>query len=424
MKKVCIITLGCKVNQYESDAIYYALKTNGFMVVTKLTEADYYIINSCAVTNEAEHKSREYISKILKLNNSALIYVCGCSAELHPEKFLNKPNVEFLIGTENKLKVVDAILNHEKGNHKLPIQKIYEDSYIVEPTKTRCAIKIQDGCNNFCSYCIIPYTRGRERSRTIESIEREVKRLSTKTKEIVLVGINIAGYGKDLTPTQTLSDVVNIFKNYPNLRLRLSSFEMGTINDDLLIALSNLPNFCPFFHISLQSGSDTVLKKMNRHHSFLDYYNTINKILTYFPNAGISTDIIAGFPTETDEDFETELQNLNKITFCNMHIFPYSKREGTVASKLPQINGTIIKNRAKILLELANKTRQDFIQSQIGKTEEVLIEEVKSGFLTGFTKNYLKTYIAPSDKLKLNHVYKIKIISPYLDGVMGELQGE
>lgn len=422
MEKICILTLGCKVNQYESDALVYQFKSLGFTVSTKPTPADIYIINSCAVTNEAEHKSREQISKILKLSPQAKIYVCGCSSELHPNSFLDKPNVQAVVGTENKLKLVDIIQSNSSGNLKLPQSTTYFDGYSSEPTRTRAHIKIQDGCNNFCSYCIIPYTRGRERSRSIESISKELKRLSTQTKEIVLVGINIASYGKDLTPKRSLVDVVNLFKAYPNLRLRFSSFEMGTITEELLLALRDLPNFCPFFHISLQSANDEVLKKMNRHHSFKDYFDTVSAIRKYFPTAGISTDIIAGFPTESEENFTDGVNNIQLINFSNIHIFPYSKREGTVASTYKQINGNIIKERTKILSAIASESKAKFISGNLNRVDEVLVEEFKKGFYTGFTKNYLKTYLPPTLKLELNQVYKIKILAPYLDGVMGEIQ--
>lgn len=421
MKKVSIITLGCKVNQYESDAIKFALSSAGFEVVNKLQPADYYIINSCAVTNEAEHKSREQISKIIKLNPDAKIYVCGCSGEVHPDSFLEKQNVEFVSGTENKLQVVDAIINGENGKSNIRPSSTYFDGYSSLPSKTRGHIKIQDGCNNFCSYCIIPFTRGRERSRSLQSIKKEATRLAKLTREIVLVGINIASYGRDLKPKRTLLDVVKLFESFPDVRLRFSSFEMGTLTTELLDKLASLPSFCPFFHISLQSASNNVLKKMNRHHTFEDYLALVTEIRKRFPDAGISTDIIAGFPTESEADFEEGLENIKKIKFSNLHVFPYSKREGTVASKLPQINGTIIKERAKKVAEIGAKDKADFIHSSINKVHEVLVEELKKGFFSGYTKNYIKTYLPPNDKIEINKVYKVKLIAPYLDGAMGEI---
>ena len=424
MKKVCIINLGCKVNQYESESLALQLKQEGFEVFTKLQFADLYIINTCAVTNEAEHKSREYISKITKLNPNAKIYICGCSSELHPEDYLNKQNVQAIAGTENKYLITNAIKQNLTGDLRIKPATIYFDNYVTEPTKTRCNIKIQDGCNNFCSYCIIPYTRGRERSRPLASIKKEICRLSNKTNEIVLVGINIASYGKDLTPKTSLIDVVKIFKDYPHLRLRFSSFEMGTITIELLKVLKSLPNFCPFFHISLQSANNNVLNKMNRHYSIEDYINTITNIRKIFPNAGISTDIIVGFPTETDTDFEDGLNNIKKIKFSNIHIFPYSKREGTVAANYKQINGTIIKSKIAKLKQIALKNKQEYLENNLNLTHEVLLEELKNGYYIGFSKNYIRTYITPNSKLELNKVYKIKTIKILNDGLLGEVIGD
>lgn len=421
MQKACVLTLGCKVNQYESDCLVFALKKAGFEVSTKLASADFYIINSCAVTNEAEHKSREQISKIIKLNPNAKIYVCGCSSQLHASDYLNKTNVEAAIGTENKLSLVDAIINNKKLTKPEPLSCQYNDSYFAEPTKTRSTIKIQDGCNCFCSYCIIPYTRGRERSRTLQSIKNEVAHQTKISKEIVLVGINIAGYGKDLSPKKSLTDVAKIFRKFPETRLRFSSWEMGTINESLLKELSTLPNFCPFFHISLQSANDEVLKKMNRHYTFKDYKNVINSIYKYFPEAAISTDVIVGFPTETEEQFINSLENIKSIEFANMHIFPYSRREGTVAAKYKQINGTVIKERIKKLSEIANTHKTNYLNKFISKPTDVLIEETKAGYYCGFTKNYIKTYVPDSASLQLNCVYKIKLIKPFKDGMIGEL---
>lgn len=421
MEKVCIITLGCKVNQYESDAIRFGLEQAGYEVLPSLTTADYYVINSCAVTNEAEHKSREYISKILKLNPTAKIYVAGCSSQAHPNSFLEKPNVQMVVGTENKIKIINAIKNGLKGNHIEPQGKTYNDCYAAKPARTRAYIKIQDGCNNFCSYCIIPYTRGRERSRPIESIKTELERLAaSEVKEVVLVGINIAGYGKDLKNT-SLVDVVKLFHAYPNLRLRFSSWEMGTISAALLKELKKIPSFCPFFHISLQSASNNVLKTMNRHYTFKDYYKTIALILKYFPNAGISTDIIAGFPTETEEDFNTTINNIQLIPFSNIHIFSYSTREGTVAARYKPLSGTIVKERARKLKEVADTLKTCYINKNITKIEEVLIEENKNGYFVGFGKNYIKTYIKPAIQIKPNQIVKVKIIEPFKDGVIGEI---
>ena len=424
MNKVSIITLGCKVNQYESDSIKDALEREGFIVASKLEPADFYIINTCAVTNEGEHKSREQISKIIKVNPNAKIYICGCSGELHPDLFMKKDNVEFVCGTENKLQIIQAIKNETKGISEQRPTHTYFDEYTSAPSKTRSYIKIQDGCNNFCSYCVIPYTRGRERSRPLSSIKNEIATLSKTTKEIVLVGINIAAYGKDLTPKRDLIDVVNIFRKYPNIRFRFSSFEMGTLTPELLSTLKSLTNFCPFFHISLQSACDNILKKMNRHHNFNDYKNLVDNIRTFFPLAGISTDIIAGFPTETEEDHHECIKNIKSINFSNIHVFPYSSREGTVASKLPQINGTIIKQRSKEIQEVANTSKINHIINNLNTEHEVLIEEFKNGHYLGYTKNYIKTYIKTTSAVEINKIYKVVLTGIHNDGATANIISE
>ena len=428
--KYAIYTLGCKVNQYESEAIAKQLKDRGDSVSFGLVPADVYILNTCAVTNEAEHKSREVIAKMVKLNKDARIYVCGCSSELHPKKFLDRPNIVAVIGTENKNKLLEIIDSGALGDRCFNINNFnYNDNYSIDGERIRSFIKIQDGCNNFCSYCIIPYTRGRERSRTIESTINEYERVAKSSKEIVLVGINMAGYGKDLEGKPTLTDLVNKLAKFSKTRLRFSSFEMGTISVELLEALKSHPNFCPFFHLSLQSGADNVLRKMNRHYTFDEYLSCVELIRKYFPNAGISTDIIVGFPTETDEDFNECLENVKRAKFTDSHIFPFSKREGTVAGSMPIINGEIIKTRVKRLEEVTNASKSEFLEFMKGKTEEVLIEEEKDGYLVGFTKNYIKCYIDtktyknPQEITNkyLNSVAQVKLTEIYKLGMKGEL---
>lgn len=425
-----IYTLGCKVNQYESEAIAKQLKDRGDSVSFGLTPADVYILNTCAVTNEAEHKSREVIAKMVKLNKDARIYVCGCSSELHPEKFLDRPNVVAVIGTENKDKLLEIIDSGALGDRCFNIDNLnYNDNYSIDGERIRSFIKIQDGCNNFCSYCIIPYTRGRERSRTIESTIAEYERVGKSSKEIVLVGINMAGYGKDLEGNPTLAELVRKLSKFKDTRLRFSSFEMGTITIELLEALKDHPNFCPFFHLSLQSGSNNVLKKMNRHYTFDEYLSCVKLIREYFQTAGISTDIIVGFPTETDEDFNECLENVKKVKFSDCHIFPFSKREGTIAGKMPIINGETIKNRAKKLNEVTARSREEFLDSMKGENEEVLIEEESDGYLVGLTKNYIKCYISTksdnntqeSTTKFLNEVVKVKLTDIYKLGMKGEI---
>lgn len=418
--KYCVYTLGCKVNYYESEAIASKLKVFG-EVTHSLEFADVYIINSCAVTNEAEHKSRGVIAKINKLNPNAKIYVLGCSSELHRESYLGRQNVEAVFGTENKQLVLDVICKGLKGDFVQPISKEYLDNAKISGERIRSFIKIQDGCNNFCTYCIIPYTRGRERSRDLKSIEQELSEVAKKSKEIVLVGINIAGYGKDLKPQKTLVDVVNLFQNYPQIRLRFSSFEMGVITDELLSTLAKMPNFCPFFHLALQSGDDETLKKMNRKYTTEEYLLAVQKIRKYFKDATISTDIIVGFPTETEEQFNNSLNFVKKCNFAFMHIFPYSKRSGTVAERFGILNGEIVKNRVLRMKEVEKDLKARFLRLKLGKEDEVLVENYQKGLLKGFTKGYEKCYIKSDNLSLVNQIVKVKIIEPFADGVRAEI---
>lgn len=418
--KFCVYTLGCKVNYYESESIVRQLKELGG-VTTELEVADIYIINTCAVTNEAEHKSRGVIAKVKKLNPDAKIYIMGCSSQLHTNDYINKPNVVLVQGSENKQKVVQYIKDSIAGEKVDGFCSVYDDDFFISGERIRSFIKIQDGCNNFCTYCIIPYVRGRERSRSLESIEKELQEVAKNSLEVVLVGINIAGYGKDLNPQRTLVDVVRLFEKYPNLRLRFSSFEMGTITDELLTELKALPSFCPFFHIALQSGSDQVLNKMNRRYTTSEYLKTIEMVRKVFPDASISTDIIVGFPTETEEDFNNSLNFVKKCNFSFMHIFPYSKREGTIASRWGILNGQIVKNRVKKMKELEQLQKLEFLKSRISTIDEVLIEGVDNGVAEGFTKSYIKCYILNADEAIKNKIVKVRLIEQYKDGMKGEL---
>ena len=418
--KFCVYTLGCKVNYYESESIVRQLKELGD-VTTELDVADIYIINTCAVTNEAEHKSRGVIAKVKKLNPDAKIYIMGCSSQLHTKDYINKPNVVLVQGSENKQKVVQYIKDSIVGQKVDGICSVYDDDFFISGERIRSFIKIQDGCNNFCTYCIIPYVRGRERSRSLESIEKELQEVAKNSLEVVLVGINIAGYGKDLNPQRTLVDVVRLFEKYPNLRLRFSSFEMGAITDELLTELKALPSFCPFFHIALQSGSDQVLNKMNRRYTTSEYLKTIEMVRKVFPDASISTDIIVGFPTETEEDFNNSLNFVKKCNFSFMHIFPYSKREGTIASRWGILNGQIVKNRVKKMKELEQLQKLEFLKSRMSTIEEVLVESVDDGVAEGFTKTYIKCYILNVNESIKNKIVKVRLIEEYKDGMKGEI---
>lgn len=413
--KIAVLTLGCKVNKYESDALIFELKNRGFDATDKLEEADAYIINTCAVTNEAEKKSRQMIERARKFNPNAHIYVMGCASQNRPAQF-DKKGVQFLIGTASKKKILDEIEKVGQNIYALPEK--YEDDLFSAQTLTRAFIKIQDGCNHFCTYCIIPYLRGRSRSRSVQSIESEVEKLPSSVKEIVLVGIDVSDFligGKK--GLGTLLERLDRFGK----RLRLSSMEDNLIDEDFLDKLSKLKNFCPHFHLSLQSGSDSVLKKMNRHYTTEEFENSVNLIRKHFPLAGITTDIIVGFPTETEEEFLQTMKFVEKVKFSQLHIFPYSKREGTVAAKLyKDLPGQVKADRMKRLSELGKRLKNEFILKN--KTAKVLIEEKNGEYFEGYSENYIKCYI--KGDFAVGDVVSVELFKPFKHGALCKFKQE
>ena len=412
--KIVVYNLGCKVNQYECDSIVKALKEKGHQVSENLEFADTYILNTCAVTNEAERKSRQCIERCLKFNENAKIFVLGCASQNNAKQFLQKDNVQYVIGVANKMSIIDSF--EKVGEEVAALPTIYEDDFSPSINRTRAYIKIQDGCNRFCTYCLIPYLRGRSRSRSIKSIVEEVKNLASKTKEIVITGIDLSYYGKDIGCTFT--DLIKRLQDV-DCRIRLGSLEVSLITEELLQALKGLKDFCPQFHLSLQSGDDNVLKRMNRHYKTQDFEKEVNLIRSYFKDAAISTDIIFGFPGETDEEFENTLSFMKKIGFMQVHIFPYSKREGTVAAKMKQVDGAIKKDRCKIAEDLAFKLKQEYMTKMLGKKLEVLIEEEKDGFFEGYSKEYIRVKVK---KANINEIIDVIAKDIDKDAIIAEVE--
>lgn len=407
--KVAVLTLGCKVNKYESDALIFELKSRGIDATDNLEESDAYIINTCAVTNEAERKSRQMIERARKFNPNAEIYVMGCASQNRPVQFEDR-NVKMIIGTAGKKKIVDE-LSHS-GTHLFELPTAYEDDLFSAQSLTRAFIKIQDGCDHFCSYCIIPYLRGRSRSRSLESIVSEVEKLPDDVKEVVLVGIDVSDFKID--GKKGLGKLLQTLDKYGK-RLRLSSMEDSLIDEEFLKVLSTLKNFCPHFHLSLQSGCDNVLKKMNRHYTTDEFADSVALIRKYFPLAGITTDIIVGFPTETEEDFEETLKFVESVKFSQLHIFPYSKRDGTAASKLyKDLSGKVKNERVKRLEELGDRLKTEFLREN--KTGKVLIEAKNGDYFDGYTENYIKCYV--SGDLKVGEIVDVQIEKSFKDGVL------
>ena len=414
MNKVVILTLGCKQNKYESDCMANLLKNSGYEVSENLEFADIYIINTCAVTSEAEKKSRQYISKCLKLNDDAKIIICGCASEKNSNQFDTKSNVFSIIGNEGKEKILDYINNSIKEKNEL--SKVYISPQNPQKTSTREHIKIQDGCNNFCSYCIIPYLRGRSRSRELQSIVDEAKILSTRSKEIVLTGIDISSFQIDGKPA--LPKLLDKLKDIP-CTIRLGSLEVGVITEELMQVLSNMSNFAPHFHLSLQSGDDEILKKMNRHYSSQEFFEKVCLIRKYFPLANLTTDVIVGFAGETEEQFENTKEFIKKVGFSFVHIFPYSKREGTRAYNMEDLPMKVKKERVDILEKVNLELRQKYLSQFENKLGTMLVEEKKE-FYEGFSPEYIRCYL-DSDQVESGAKYKIKFLKPYKDGMKVEL---
>ena len=411
--KIGIITLGCKVNQYESGAIKEELENKGFYVTTNLEPCDLYILNTCAVTGIAEKKSRAHVAKFVKLNPNCKVIVCGCASEHNKEQFLKKPNVTAVIGTAGKNKIPEIL--DKVGDLSTTIPLTYESFAFETISRTRAYLKIQDGCNNFCSYCLIPFVRGRSRSRDLGEILVEAENLSKTNKEIVLTGIDVSDY--KIAGKPALKQLFEALKTN-TCRIRMSSLECGVIDDELLTVLKSMPNFCPHFHLSMQSGCDKILKLMNRHYTKDEFISKVNLIKKYFPNAALTTDVIVGFPTETDEDFAETVDTINKIGYFEMHIFPYSKREGTAAAKMPMVDGNIVNQRVKILEEINKKNKSAYIKNQTA-TLNCLTESIEGEFVIGYTENYIKIYL-PKDA-PLHEIVKVKNIQQFKDGARAEI---
>jgi len=402
--KAVVFTLGCKVNEAESGSIMAALEKLGFEVTDELCPADIYVLNTCAVTREAEKKSRQLIARVRKFNAQAEIFVCGCASEKDKKAFEER-GVTFVCGARNKGEAVEAVAR-KFGLLNCGLQ-------LPKQTGTRAFIKVQDGCNNFCSYCIIPYLRGRERSRSIEDIMGEIAK--TDCPEIVLNGINISSYGYE---DKTLTDLIRAFANEKK-RIRLGSLECNIITEEFLQALKALPDFAEQFHLSLQSGSDAVLKAMNRHYTRGEYLEKCGLIYKYFPDAAITTDIIAGFATETEEDFEKSLSIIEEAKFARVHAFAFSPREGTVAFKLKDLPPEVKSERLHRLLNAGERASTRYISGFIGRVLDFIAEEKQNGLTCGYTGNYIKVYVA--DDVRQGGKYKVTLKEKFADGAYGSI---
>ncbi|MDR0903216.1 MAG: tRNA (N(6)-L-threonylcarbamoyladenosine(37)-C(2))-methylthiotransferase MtaB [Ruminococcus sp.] len=425
--RVFFITFGCKVNLTETEAMKKIFCNEGFRAASDESEADIFVINSCTVTDTADLKLKKTLSRLRRSYPAAIIALTGCYSEIHPEK---TDFADIIIGTSGRNKLPGMIKNQIAKSlppenlfaENNPPAGIFEDFSLTNFTgNTRAFLKIQDGCNMNCAYCIIPKTRGSFRSKPLESVISDAKTLCENGfKEIVLTGINLAFYGVEFG-LRLINAVEAIADNATGVRIRLGSLEPEIISDSDIARLKEI-NVCPHFHLSLQSACDRTLERMNRHIKIAQYMKLVAKLRENFPLAAITTDIIVGFPGETEEDFAISCANIEKIGFANIHIFPYSKREGTAAADMPcQIPENVKKNRAKILAEIAEKSRREFEQSFIGKTLNVLFEKEKTpGFHRGFSENYIHVEVSGEGSWR-NELFPVHITGVTGEGLLGEI---
>lgn len=413
--KVFFTTFGCKVNQYETQEMSELLCSAGFSIMNNHKEADIIIVNSCTVTAEGVRKVRQTIRKLNKENPTAIMILTGCASQAEPHINKDLPEIDILMGNRNDTDIVDIINKYLDTHTFLNAHKnhLREDVFCgTGITKfdghTRAFLKIQDGCDRYCAYCLIPYARGFSRSKSLEMIDKELNALNDNGyKEIVFVGINLSDYGKN-TP-YSLPDALELAEKYTNIeRVRLGSLEPDHITKEMIERLAKISKLCPQFHISLQSGSDSVLKKMNRHYTSKEYEELTINLRSAFPDATITTDILTGFPTETEEEFLETLEFAKKIKFEKAHIFPYSVREGTNAASLPQLQKSVKEERAKTLTLATNETRKKFLKEQIGKTVNVLFETDKPNYTEGYTENYTPVRVYDCER-RAGQILKVTI---------------
>ena len=434
-KTVAFCTLGCKVNQYETNAMIEQFIKKKYTIKEFNEEADIYIINTCTVTNMADRKSRQMLRRAKELNPNSIIVACGCYAQVAKEELAKIPEIDLIYGTNEKNKIADLIeekmteevLKTKKdGKEKetkvtdVMYQKEFLDFGVTDYTeKTRAVIKVQDGCDRFCSYCIIPYARGHVRSRKILNVVEEIKNIAQKgIKEVVITGIHLASYGKDFKPHAQLIDLLEEINKIDGIeRIRLGSLEPTLITVEFLDRLSKLEKICDHFHLSLQSGCDETLKRMNRRYTTKEFEEGVELIRKYYKNVALTTDIIVGFPGETDEEFNKTYEFLKKINFYQMHIFKYSPRKGTKAAVMPnQIDGNIKEQRSTKLIELSHNNEIKYNEKEVGKELEVLWEEKEGDYIKGHTKNYKVVKIPYKNientisKAKIEKVEKLELI--------------
>ena len=425
--KFAFYTLGCKTNQYETQAMEHLLLEKGHEIGSFEEACDGYVINTCSVTAVADKKNRAVIRRCRRDNPQAVIAVCGCYSQHDPEA-VRALGIDVIGGSGQRQAFVEMLLDAagEKRHEEQLDNALGRREFECLPAggleeRTRAMLKVQDGCVNFCTYCIIPYTRGPIRSAPLEVAVAQAKELAVRGyREIVLTGIEIAGWGQDQPGKPELALLVEeICKAVPDLRIRLGSLEPRVVTEDFCRRLSVFPNLCPQFHLSMQSGSDTVLSRMKRKYDTVRYYQSVELLRKFFPECAVTTDMIVAFPGETEEEFAESLAFIRKCAFANMHIFPYSRRPGTPADKMPgQHNNATKEARSRAAIALAEEMSRAYREGFVGRTLEVLFEEREGEFYTGHAPNYIKVY-ARGENLH-NEIRTVTVLEVYRDGVLAQ----
>ena len=449
MRTIAFHNLGCKVNSYETDAMAQKCVEKGYKIVDFEQKADIYVVNTCSVTNIADRKSRQMLHKAKKQNPDSVVVAVGCFVQANPEEVAKDEAIDLIVGNNKKkdlFEIVEEYLNQKSVSKDLEGTTVtdihhcdYEELKINKSEEhSRVFVKIQDGCDRYCTYCIIPYVRGNLRSRKPEDVVSEIKEIAANGyREVVITGIHLSSYGKDFLkdgkPSLDYSGnadyLINLLKDINEIegidRIRIGSFEPMILSEDFVSKLSKITKLCPHFHISLQSGCDSVLKRMNRHYDTKEFYEKTVLLREYFPGCALTTDVIVGFPGETEEEFNTTYDYLTKIKFFETHIFPYSRRKGTVADRMPgQLTMNEKKERVTKLLELDDKLSREYRESKLGETDNIIVEEIKTingaNYYVGHTPEYVMVALKEDDSLKqlTGHTVKVKLEKMLTDEVV------
>lgn len=433
-KTVSFLTLGCKVNQYDSDAMRTIFLQQGYKAVKEEEEADVYVINTCSVTSIGDRKSRQMVRKIRRKHPQAVIAVAGCYAQIAPEIFEAMGDIDVIVGAQNRSKIVEYVEQAQKKEKTINAVKDimsvteFENLYVDAEgeTKTRAFIKVQEGCDNYCTFCIIPFARGKLKSRKQKDAVEEIRRLVLKGyREIVLTGIHLGNYGRDLHDGTSLATLVEELLRIPNLlRIRMGSIESVELSDDLINLIKDEPRVCRHLHLPIQSGSDAVLRRMNRHYRLPEYKKLISELRKKIPGLALTTDLIVGFPGETEENFMETLETLRELRFSAIHVFPYSQRTGTPAAVFPnQVPGDIKKDRVHRVQELEKEISKEYRKTFLQKTVHVLIEEEKNGYFEGLSDEYIRVSITDKNVEK-GRLYSVYVENLTEDGLIGRVQEE